>query len=561
MLELSTDPDVARQEMQGLIFYLAAFGYIDGEIDATELAFIEETFDKVVEHRVDAMPGGDDPKRHEELMAQEAALFDGLLETTQQEVTQLLNDSVIETETRHFFLRCRLKQRCFEIFQAFSFEQQRELLATVDRLLVADGSVHPAEAKFRNELAELLRAEVELPDMPTPISPRVEIDERALLPLDGPAHANFALFEHSYRPKTKFLKRQIAADRRLVRKALAILQRKRKKGLGQLDGTTSVDQLAGKRPFLDRSVYVVPPEEGTSYEMTVIGDLHGCYSCLKAALTQSRFLEKVASFRRSPEGRPKPMLVFLGDYIDRGRYSFNGVLRMVLQLFTVAPEHVFILRGNHELFVEQEGTIHSLIMPSDALDAIRPFAPEALLREYKRLFDALPTSLLFGRLMFTHGGIPQDGLIKARFEDLTSLNDPAIRYQMLWSDPSISDVIPRNLQETSVRFGFGRLQCQAFLQRFGCHTLIRGHGMVPMGFHRNFDDEGVMLVTLCSTGGLENRDLPKISDYRMVRPMALSLRTPGGLDGPVELDAWPVEYKPFNESENNGFYAELEPPE
>jgi hypothetical protein len=215
-----------------------------------------------------------------------------------------------------------------------------------------------------------------------------------------------------------------------------------------------------------------------------------------------------------------------------------------------------MLRGNHELLFEQDGMVRSLITPADSLEAIRPLVPPALLRDYRKLFDALPTALLLGRMLLTHGGIPQDGIVKALWRDLSSLNEPAIRFQMLWSDPSLSDVIPRALQDPMVRFGFGRHQCQAFLARLGCHTLLRGHGLVSLGFVRHFDDEGVLAMTLCSAGGLSNRDLPPVSDYRLVRPMALTIRHVGGLDGATEIDAWPIEYEPFNRPERNGFYAE-----
>ena len=33
-------------------------------------------------------------------------------------------------------------------------------------------------------------------------------------------------------------------------------------------------------------------------------------------------------------------------------------------------------------------------------------------------------------------------------------------FQMLWSDPSDVDVMPKKLQQSSYRFGFGRLQGQ-----------------------------------------------------------------------------------------------------
>ena len=40
-----------------------------------------------------------------------------------------------------------------------------------------------------------------------------------------------------------------------------------------------------------------------------MGDLHGCYSCLKGAVMQTNFLEHVEKYRNDPENTPYPLLV------------------------------------------------------------------------------------------------------------------------------------------------------------------------------------------------------------------------------------------------------------
>src|SRR5204863_2474152 len=93
----------------------------------------------------------------------------------------------------------------------------------------------------------------------------------------------------------------------------------------------------------------------------------------------------------------------------------------------------------------------------------------------------------FEKTMFVHGGIPRDRLTKERWKDLSSLNDPDLRFQMMWSDPSSADVIPADLQDKTNRFAFGRLQLRAFLQRIGCDTMIRGHEKVNAGIERVYE--------------------------------------------------------------------------
>src|SRR5690606_29452577 len=125
-----------------------------------------------------------------------------------------------------------------------------------------------------------------------------------------------------------------------VDKMIAQLEAQRAAGEGMLAGAQTVADLPRGARFLDGWTHVLMPEDGRAYELTVLGDLHGCYSCLKGTVMQTRFFEKVAAFRKDPEGRPEPKLVLLGDYIDRGIYSLNGVLRTVMQMATTAPDHV-----------------------------------------------------------------------------------------------------------------------------------------------------------------------------------------------------------------------------
>ena len=80
----------------------------------------------------------------------------------------------------------------------------------------------------------------------------------------------------------------------------------------------------------------------------VVGDLHGCYACLKAVLLQSDFFGRVARFRAAPDREPDVRLIFLGDFLDRGVYGLEGVLRTLVRLFVDYPEHVIPLVDNHE---------------------------------------------------------------------------------------------------------------------------------------------------------------------------------------------------------------------
>jgi len=272
-------------------------------------------------------------------------------------------------------------------------------------------------------------------------------------------------------------------------------------------------------------------------------------------VAQSEFFQKVEAYKRDPESAPNPKLVFLGDYIDRGMYSLNGVLRSVLLLYLTVPEHVVVLRGNHEYFVEYKGNIYPGVKPSEAMDTLKAHAPVEVFRDYMSLFETMPSALLADQVMLVHGGIPRDRLFKDKFTDLSSLNDEKMRFEMMWSDPSSADVIPAALQEQTSRFSFGRLQAQRFLQRIGCHTLIRGHEKIDEGFARVYEGD-ITLCTLFSAGGQDNDDLPMNSSYRSVSPMALTVRIEGG---ETVLSPWAIDYASYNDPERNAFLKR--PPE
>jgi hypothetical protein len=163
----------------------------------------------------------------------------------------------------------------------------------------------------------------------------------------------------------------------------------------------------------------------------------------------------------------------------------------------------------------------------------------------------MPNMLLFDRFLFVHGGIPKDRIVKERWKDLSTLNDPDIRFQMMWSDPSTADVIPADLQDQASRFAFGRMQFRAFMQRIGTQTLVRGHEKVVEGFAMPYDDEHARLVTVFSAGGRDNGDLPEDSSYRDVTPMALTIEhTPEG----ATITPWAPDWASYNDPERNAFF-------
>lgn len=554
MLTFSKDPQVAEHQVQAIIFYLTTFGYIDGHFDESEKQFVRDYIGKLVEARVDdGMPDAA-PDVRGELIAKFTTHFLEVFEGIDTHVKDLFTEAVSSDESQEGFVHAKLKLRCYEIFQGFDTESQSALLDTVDEFIYADGEAHPAEMKLRAEVAALLEKDIGV-ELIAHSRPSIELKPPTEVAVEAgkETHPFFEQFEFHYSVDPSKINQQITADLGLLDRVVETLDARREQGKGKLTGAQSVEEFAGQDGFLDGHTFVLPPKPGQKYELIVLGDIHGCYSNLKAAIMQSRFFEKVEAFKKDPVNNPDPKLVLLGDYIDRGRFSLNGVLRAVMQVYVTAPDHVYVLRGNHEYYLEYKGQVYGGVKPAEAINSLKPHLPADVFRKYMAAFDALPNVLLFDKMMFVHGGIPRDLLTKEKWKDMSALNDPDMRFQMMWSDPSTADVIPAELQEQSARFPFGRLQAAAFLQRMGCHTLIRGHEKVEEGFKKNYDDDDVTLMTLFSAGGETNDDLTEDSSYRSVTPHALTVAYD---NGEVELTPWPLDYERYNDPKYNGFFAD-----
>jgi len=234
---------------------------------------------------------------------------------------------------------------------------------------------------------------------------------------------------------------------------------------------------------------------------------------------------------------------------DMRAIAIGGVSDHV-HLLVSLPDHVFMLRGNHELFMRAGDRISSAVTPAEALPLLAKTAPVELLEAYRHLFERMPTSLVFERTLFVHGGVPKDDTL-GKVRDLSALDDPAVRFEMMWSDPVQTDQVPVELPRANPRFSFGRDQFRAFMQRIGCDTMIRGHEQIATGFKTVFDIGDHKLHSLFSVGGRDNIDLPPDSRYRNVRPMALTVHARGGAPTAVP---WPIDYRHFVSATNNGLY-------
>ncbi|MFO0551801.1 MAG: metallophosphoesterase family protein [Polyangiaceae bacterium] len=554
MMPFSSDPKVAEQQMHAIIYYLTAVGYVDGDFDTTERGFLRDYIAKLVAERArQAMPDGD-PSLFAEIVSKWTQYFHEVLDGIDVEIKANLAEPTADGEDSKGFAMSRLKLRCFELFHEFDNDARRALLASADELIHADGKVDEAEARFRDDMLALIDADevFEVQDLDILEEGSVKIEAARIMEVKKTDHPFFSRTEWRYAPDKETFAQQAMRDVEVVRRATKQLEDRASLGRGKLALGHTVADFATDAPFTDGHVVVHPPNN-KDYELLVLGDLHGCYSCLKAALLQADFFEKVQRYHDHPDTEPNMLLVLLGDYIDRGRFSYNGILRTVLSLYLTVPDHVIPLRGNHEYYVELNSRIYSAVKPSEAMAELKPVAGDEIFAEYMRLFEAMPHVAVFDKLFFVHAGIPREDTFSEKWIGLESLNDSDMRFQMMWSDPSMADVVPTELQKQSARFAFGKKQFRSFMQKVGATTMIRGHERVVSGFKEVYPEPDARLINLFSAGGATNDDLPADSNYREVTPMALTVQHRSGL---TQITPFAIDYERYNDPQVNAFFRE-----
>ncbi len=547
-LAVGEDGKFAESRMADLIDLLLTIGHIDGQFHARERTLVESLLEQVIIKGAEAI--GHSPSSRERLRINYHLHFSRIFHHLDAELASLVGEMPrAEPES---FLGPRLTVRALTTFAGFPMAQRPAVMAMVRELIQADGKITPAEQAIHDELMTYMSSAVAGTVRPATAPARPwTVSAVHWNDLKSVSHPLLDPLEMTYSPHPIELKSQLDRDQDLVDRAMQAWSRARMLGNRRLEGVTRLDQLPPGTRFLDGFIDVMRPDRPV--ELIVLGDLHGCYGCLKAALLQSDFLRRVWLHQWDPANHPDVKLVFLGDYIDRGLYSFDGVLRTVLQLFMTVPDSVIVLRGNHESFISGPEGVWSAVAPAEALTSIMPYVPRPLLESYKLLFDQMPTAFLFDRTMFVHGGIPRDDSFAKHYKDLGSLNHGELRFQMLWSDPSQTDSVAVGIQKRNPRFNFGRDQFRAFMEKTGFTTMIRGHEKIDAGFELTYDLGDLMLINLFSAGGWDNRDLPLDSSYRKVTPMALTLRH--GYGAPLAIP-WPLHYQPFNFDTHNGFHRE-----
>lgn len=192
-------------------------------------------------------------------------------------------------------------------------------------------------------------------------------------------------------------------------------------------------------------------ERSRDMPVLIVGDLHGEMDSINFILKNFEL--------------EKNLLIFLGDYVDRGKESL-GLLSVLFELQASRPEEVILLRGNHEDWRMnlRYGFARELYEKGEDL----------LYQPLLDWYESLPLLTRIGEIMALHGGppFPLPGS-KDELEKLTFKDDRAMH--ILWSDPEDDSYFPRGGGTRS----FNRQDLDAFLSLAHCQCMVRGHQYIP----------------------------------------------------------------------------------
>lgn len=278
-----------------------------------------------------------------------------------------------------------------------------------------------------------------------------------------------------------------------------------------------------------------------SYEYYIIGDLHSDTISLKAILDRCDFYNKVIS-------NSKIRLIFLGDYVDRGKAHLK-MLEHILVLKYIFPENIYLLRGNHDGGYIVDGKVKMCVGKHDdekdedyfmlyidkLVKANTTLSPEIIGRFFE-FYNSLCNIAFINQkskiIMTVHGGIPRpkkDCLSCYSYlnsiSDLTNVDivdniNRTIVHNMMWSDPCVEE---EDLRENSGRFRFTLEQYEEFRNLIGFDLLVRGHEAENEGYKNHFHDK---LITIFSSGRVlcNGENINNETAYEFVTPKIIKVK-------------------------------------
>lgn len=231
----------------------------------------------------------------------------------------------------------------------------------------------------------------------------------------------------------------------------------------------------------------------------IFGDLHGQFGDLM------RLFEEYGAPSTAGDITYIDYL-FLGDYVDRGAHSLETIC-LLLALKVEHPQHVHLIRGNHEA-----ADINALFgFRLECLERLGDTAGVKAWQRLNELFNWLPlAAVIEDRVLCMHGGIGRSitsiEQIEALARPLSMEDGGLVLMDLLWSDPTVNDAVegvqPSPRGPGLVTFGPDRVM--EFCRANGLQMIVRAHECVMDGFERFAQGHLITLFSATNYCGTAN---------------------------------------------------------
>jgi predicted MPP superfamily phosphohydrolase len=201
-----------------------------------------------------------------------------------------------------------------------------------------------------------------------------------------------------------------------------------------------------------------------------VGDTHGDLEASKKVV--SNYLKK------------ENIIVFLGDYVDRGHQSKEN-LDFLLETKSKNPKQIYLLQGNHE-------SHHILkFYPADFWESLS----KDEYKKYCSIVEKFPLTLITDDIVALHGALPD-------IKNLKEINQIEIGskqwQQICWGDFLENPGKDLGINPFTGRPQFGDGWFRELMKRFNKKVLIRSHQPTSPLFM--FDDKCLTLFTSSAYG-------------------------------------------------------------
>ncbi|KAA8496136.1 Serine/threonine-protein phosphatase 4 catalytic subunit [Porphyridium purpureum] len=203
--------------------------------------------------------------------------------------------------------------------------------------------------------------------------------------------------------------------------------------------------------------------------VTIAGDIHG------------QFYDLMELFRVGGDV-PDTKYLFLGDFVDRGYFSVESFL-LLLVLKVRWPDRVSLIRGNHES--RQITQVYGFYD-----ECLRKYGTANVWRYCTEVFDYLSLgALINGRVFCLHGGLSPSitdiDQIRAIDRKQEVPHDGAM-CDLMWSDPE--DIEGWALSPRGAGYLFGASVVKQFNHANQLELIARAHQLVMEGYKLMFDN-------------------------------------------------------------------------